>query len=107
MQTAHGYKGSSVYGGIFLPQIPSQNVSWWDGVAGWNRGTDGGDTTYADYYAVEPYNDYAKMIHVDMGCRATPTIEGVYAFSTDDHQNQSGFVQCVSPVLNVVWCPYQ
>jgi hypothetical protein len=107
MQAAHGYKGSSVYGGIFLPQMPSQNVAWWDGVAGWNRGTTAGDTTYADYYAAEPYNDYAKMIHVDMGCRATPTIEGVYAFSTDDHQNQSGFVQCVSPVLNVVWCPYQ
>jgi hypothetical protein len=107
MQAAHGYSGSSVYGGIFIPQIPSQNATFWDGVAGWNRGTDAGDTTYADYYAAEPYNDYAKMIHVDMGCRATSTIEGVYAFSTDDHQNQSGFVQCVSPVLNVVWCPYQ
>ncbi len=106
MQAAHGYPGSSIYGGYF-PNQPSQNVTWWDGVSAWNRGTFGGDTTYADYYAAEPYNDYAKMIHVDMGCRATPTLEGVFAYSTDDHQNQAGFVQCVSPVLNVVWCPYQ
>ena len=106
MQTAHGYAGSQVYGGLF-PGEPSQNVTFWDGVAGWNRGATGGSTNVAGYYAAEPYNDYARMIHVDMGCRATATVEGVYAFSTDDHQNQSGFVRCTSPVLDVIWCPYQ
>ena len=40
------------------------------------------------------------MIHVQMGCSL------VYAFSTDDHQDQSGFVRCDSDVLDVVWCPY-
>ena len=106
MQIAHGYSGSSIYGGYF-PNEPSQDVTWWDGVSAWNRGTFGGDTNVADYYAAEPYNDYAKMIHVDMGCRATSTLEGVFAYSTDDHQNQAGFVECASSVLDVVWCPYQ
>ena len=106
MQAAHGYPGSAVYGGVF-PSETSADVPFWDGVAGWNRGTFGGDPDASDYFVHEPYNDYAKMIHVDMGCRETSTIAGVYAFSTDDHQDQSGFVECDSPVLDVVWCPYQ
>jgi hypothetical protein len=106
MQTAHGYSGSQIYGGVF-PNEPAQNVTFWDGVSAWNRGTFGGDTNVADYYAMEPYNDYAKMIHVDMGCRKTTTQQGVFAYSTDDHQNQAGFVRCSSPVLDVIWCPYQ
>jgi hypothetical protein len=106
MHVAHGYEGSEVYGGVF-PGEPAQNVPFWDGVSAWNRGTTGGDTNTADYYVTEPYNDYAKMIHMDMGCRATATLQGVYAFSTDDHQNQAGFVRCASPVLDVVWCPYE
>lgn len=99
MQVAHGYPGSDVYGGVF-PSEPSSNVGFWDGVAAWNRGTLAGDADAGDYYQTEPYNDYARMIHVDLNCL-------VYAFSTDDHQNQSGFTQCSSPVLDVVWCPYQ
>jgi hypothetical protein len=106
MQTAHGYPGSAVYGGVF-PNEPSSAVAFWDGVAGWNRGVDGGEADAGAYYVNEPFNDYAKMIHVDMGCRLAPGQVGVYAFSTDDHQGQSGFVECPSNVLNVVWCPYQ
>jgi Beta-1,3-glucanase len=99
MQAAHGYPGSAVYGGVF-PSEPSTDVAFWDGVAAWNRGTFAGDANSADYYKAEPYNDYAGMIHDEMGCSL------VYAFSTDDHQDQSGFIRCDSPVLDVVWCPY-
>ncbi len=99
MQAAHGYPGSAVYGGVF-PSEPSSDVAFWDGVAGWNRGTPAGDADTMEYYQAEPYNDYAQMIHVQMGCSL------VYAFSTDDHQDQAGFIRCDSPVLDVVWCPY-
>jgi hypothetical protein len=106
MQAAHGYSGSQIYGGVF-PDAAAQDVTFWDQVSAWNRGTFGGDKDASDYYALEPFNDYAKMIHVDMGCRATPTQQGVFAYSTDDHQNQAGFVRCTSNVLDVIWCPYQ
>jgi len=100
MQQAHGAPGTSVYGGLF-PDHPATDVAFWDGVAAWNRGTTPGDAVDADYYVHEPYNDFARWIHKDLGC------SNVYAFSTDDHQDKAGFVRCVSPELDVTWCPYQ
>ena len=58
-----------------------------------------GDADDAHYFLTEPYNHYARWIHKDLGCGK------VYAFSTDNHQDKAGFVRCVSPELNVVWCP--
>jgi hypothetical protein len=100
MEAAHGSPGSAVYGGAF-PQHPAQDLAFWDGVAAWNRGTFPGDADDAHYYRVEPYNHYARWIHQDIGCPR------VYAFSTDDHQDKAGFARCVSPQLNVVFCPYR
>jgi hypothetical protein len=99
MRDAHGFPGSAIYGGVF-PQHPATDVAFWDQVAAWNRGTTSGDADERRYYQVEPFNHYARWIHRDLGCL------NVYAFSTDDHQDKAGFVRCVSPVLNVVWCPY-
>jgi hypothetical protein len=98
MEAAHGYAGSRVYGGVF-PEQPAQNVTFWDQVAAWNRGCAAGDADESNYYKAEPYNDYAAFVHLTLGCR------GVFAFSTDDHQNKGGFVRCTSPDLSVVWCP--
>jgi hypothetical protein len=98
MRDAHGFAGSAIYGGYF-PDHPAQEVPFWDGVAAWNRGTVAGDADEAHYYKTEPYNHYAKWIHEELGCA------NVYAFSTDDHQDKAGFVRCVSPELDVVWCP--
>jgi len=100
MQEAHGFSGSSIYGGYF-PDHPATDVSFWDGVAAWNRGTLAGDANDDHYYVTPPYNDYARWIHQELGC------SNVYAFSTDDHQDKAGFVRCVAPELNVVWCPYE
>jgi len=99
MRDAHGFPGSAVYGGVF-PDHPATDVAFWDQVAAWNRGTTTGDTDDSRYYRTEPFNDYARFIHRELACL------NVYAFSTDDHQDKAGFVRCVSPVLNVVWCPY-
>jgi hypothetical protein len=88
--------GSQVYGGYF-PENPPW--AFWEQVAAWNRGTFPGDANPSDYYKTEPYNDYAGWIHVNLGCNH------VYAFSTDDHQNQSGFVRCSSDELRILWCP--
>jgi hypothetical protein len=98
MQAAHGYPGSQIYGGVF-PDHSAMDVAFWDQVAGWNRGTFGGDSNVANFYVAEPYNEYARWVHDDFDCR-------VYAFSTDDHQDQAGFVRCVAPTLDIVWCPY-
>jgi hypothetical protein len=99
MQAAHGFPGSTVYGGYF-PDHPATEVQFWDGVAAWNRGTFAGDADESHYYVHAPYNDYARWIHRGLGCA------NVYAFSTDDHQDKAGFVRCVAPVLQVIWCPY-
>jgi hypothetical protein len=99
MREAHGVPGSAVYGGTF-PDHPATDVAFWDGVAAWNRGTSAGDADDGRYYQREPFNHYARWIHRDLGCL------GVYAFSTDDHQDKAGFVRCASPVLDVVWCPH-
>jgi hypothetical protein len=88
--------GSHIYGGIFVGQKPT--VAYFENVAGWQRGTTGGNWNAADYYITEPYNDFAKWLHVTHGCN-------VYAFANDDHQNQSGFVSCQSNELRVLWCP--
>jgi hypothetical protein len=98
MQDAHGYPGSAVYGGTFADH-PAQDVRFWDGVAGWNRGVAAGDAVDSNYYRTEPYNQYARWVHEELGCR------NVYAFSTDDHQDKAGFVRCVSSQLDIVWCP--
>jgi hypothetical protein len=98
MREAHGFAGSAVYGGVF-PDHPATDVAFWDRVAGWNRGAAPGDADDSHYYQQEPFNHYARWIHRELGCKR------VYAFSTDDHQDQAGFVRCVSPVLDVVWCP--
>lgn len=100
MQPAHGFSGSAVYGGYF-PEHPATEVEFWDGVAAWNRGTFAGDADESHYYTNAPYNDYARWIHQGLGC------SNVYAFSTDDHQDKAGFVRCVVPVLDVIWCPYR
>jgi hypothetical protein len=98
MSDAHAFAGSAVYGGVF-PDHPATEVAFWDGVAAWNRGTFAGDSDDSHYYKVEPYNAYARWIHEQLGC------SNVYAFSTDDHQDKAGFVRCVAPELEVVWCP--
>jgi hypothetical protein len=98
MRDAHGFAGSAIYGGYF-PDHPATEVAFWDSVAAWNRGTVAGDADDDHYFKTEPYNHYARWIHEELGCRK------VYAFSTDDHQDKAGFVRCVSPELNVVWCP--
>jgi hypothetical protein len=98
MQDAHGFPGSAVYGGTF-PEHPAEHIAFWDGVAAWNRGVAAGDADDSHYYVTEPYNHYAAWIHRDLGC------SGVYAFSTDDHQDKAGFVRCVSNQLSVIWCP--
>jgi hypothetical protein len=100
MREAHGFPGSAIYGGSF-PDHPAEDVAFWDGVAAWNRGSTPGDADDRHYYQRQPYNDYAGWIHQVLGCRR------VYAFSTDDHQDQAGFVRCVSPTLDVIWCPYR
>ena len=46
-----------------------------------------------------PLETTRARIRRGLGCRR------VYAFSTDDHQDQAGFVRCAAPVLDVVWCP--
>jgi hypothetical protein len=99
MREAHGFAGSAIYGGVF-PDHPATDVAFWDGVAAWNRGTTPGDPDDTRYYQREPFNHYARFIHRDLGCHK------VYAFSTDDHQDQAGFVRCTSPALDVIWCPY-
>jgi hypothetical protein len=91
-------RGSMIYGGIFMPPY-APNWTYWEKVAGFNRGTFGGDANDADYYKTEPYNHYAAWIHVTLGCAR------VYAFSTDDHQSKSGFVRCSSDELRITWCP--
>jgi hypothetical protein len=98
MQAKHGFPGSAIYGGSF-PQMPSENVAFWDGVAAWNRGTFAGDADDRNYYKTEPYNHYAGFIHDTLGCPR------VYAFSTDDHQDKAGFVRCTADELTVIWCP--
>jgi hypothetical protein len=100
MQAAHGVPGSAAYGGVF-PAHGAEDVAFWDGVAAWNRGTTAGNRDEASYYRTEPYNHYARWIHRELAC------DHVYAFSTDDHQEQAGFVRCVSPELQVIWCPYR
>jgi hypothetical protein len=100
MRDAHGFPGSAIYGGTF-PQHPATDVPFWDGIAAWNRGTAAGDADETNYYRTEPFNHYARWLHRELGCL------NVYAFSTDDHQDKAGFVRCVSPVLDVVWCPYK
>jgi hypothetical protein len=100
MMQAHGFSGSAIYGGYF-PDHPATEVAFWDGVAAWNRGTVAGDADDGHYYTTEPYNEYARWIHRGLGC------SNVYAFSTDDHQDKAGFVRCVAPELDVVWCPYR
>jgi hypothetical protein len=99
MRDAHGFPGSAIYGGTF-PDRPASDVAFWDGVAAWNRGSAPGDRDEDHYYREEPYNHYARWLHRALGCG------NVYAFSTDDHQEKAGFVRCTSPVLDVVWCPY-
>jgi hypothetical protein len=98
MQAAYGYPGSNIYGGVF-PEHGAEDVAFWDQIAAYNRGTFAGNANWNDYYLKQPYNDYARWVHRELGCRA-------YAFSTDDHQNNSGFVRCISPQLDVVFCPY-
>jgi hypothetical protein len=98
MSQAHGYPGSAIYGGTF-PDHPATEVAFWDGVAAWNRGTVAGDADDSHYYMAEPFNAYARWIHRELGC------SNVYAFSTDDHQDKAGFVRCVAPELDVIWCP--
>jgi hypothetical protein len=100
MRDAHGFPGSAIYGGSFADR-PAQDVAFWDGVAAWNRGAAAGDADDGHYYQHQPYNDYAAWIHQSLGCKR------VYAFSTDDHQDQAGFVRCAAPTLDVVWCPYR
>ncbi len=100
MEQAHGFSGSSIYGGYF-PDHPATDVAFWDGVAAWNRGTFAGDANDDNFYVAQPYNDYARWIHKELGCA------DVYAFSTDDHQDKAGFVRCVAAELSVIWCPYQ
>ena len=100
MQEAYGHPGSAIYGGVF-PDRPATDVAFWDQVAAWNRGTFSGDADEANYYKTEPFNHYAGWIHEGLAC------PDVYAFSTDDHQDKAGFVRCVSPRLDVVWCPYE
>jgi hypothetical protein len=98
MQTAYGYPGSKIYGGVF-PEHGAQDVAFWDQIAAYNRGTYAGNANWSEYFVTQPYNDYARWVHRELGCQA-------YAFSTDDHQNNSGFVRCISPQLDVVFCPY-
>ena len=86
---------------VQLADKPAEDRAFWDGVAAWNRGTVSGDSNDDNYYASEPYNEYARWIHKELACGR------VYAFSTDDHQDKAGFVRCVSDELNVIWCPYQ
>jgi hypothetical protein len=100
MRDAHGFPGSAVYGGSF-PDRSSSDVAFWDGVAAWNRGVAAGEADDDHYYRTEPFNRYAGWIHRDLACL------DVYAFSTDDHQDKAGFVRCVSPRLDVIWCPYR
>jgi len=98
MQVAYGYPGSKIYGGVF-PEHGAEDVAFWDQIAAYNRGTYAGNANASDYYLVQPYNDYARWVHRELGCQA-------YAFSTDDHQNNAGFIRCASPQLDVVFCPY-
>ncbi len=100
------FTGAQIYGGTM--GFPSENVKAWDSVAAWNRGAEAGDPDPSHYFLgpqkvgtewVKPYNEYAAWIHKDIGAE-------VYSFSTDDHQDQSGFQACIgSTVMEVVWCP--
>ncbi|HUI92225.1 MAG TPA: hypothetical protein VLX68_08265 [Chitinivibrionales bacterium] len=104
MKLAYGYSGLAIYGGSFggAPQ------SFYDSVAGWNRGTLAGDADSSDYYIgpetlngewYRPYNHFAKWVHKDLDAE-------VYAFANDDHQNQSGFQACPNcGELDITWCP--
>jgi gliding motility-associated-like protein len=97
---------NNFYGGLF--DVPSENVLFWDWVAAWHRGTFAGNYNEADYYNepqqidglwTKPYNEYAKWVHEDIG-------SNIYSFSTDDHQEKSGFQRCEAEELYVTWCPY-
>jgi hypothetical protein len=105
MKLAYGYSGLAIYGGAFggAPQ------SFYDSIAGWQRGTFPGDADSSHYYKgpeqdangkwIKPYNHFAKWVHKD--CNAQ-----VYAFANDDHQNQSGFQACPNcGELDITWCP--
>jgi hypothetical protein len=105
MKLAYGYSGLAIYGGSF----GGASQSFYDSVAGWNRGTFAGDPDSANYYKgpekdtdgkwVKPYNQFARWVHKDLGSE-------VYAFANDDHQNHSGFVACPNcSELDIVWCP--
>jgi hypothetical protein len=105
MKLAYGYDGLAIYGGSFggAPQ------SFYDSIAGWNRGTFAGDADSSNYYKgpeqdatgkwVKPYNSFAKWVHKTLNAQ-------VYAFANDDHQNQSGFQACPNcGELDITWCP--
>lgn len=103
----------SIYGGVFLYngsnwQVPAENVLFWDWIAAFNRGTVAAEPDSAEYYLgpefengewVKPYNEFAKWVHRDIPAE-------IYAFSTDDHQDHSGFQRCVGGTdIVVTWCP--
>lgn len=100
------FTGTAIYGGT-MP-YPSSDVAFWDSVAAWNRGADPGDPDASNYYLgpqkvgsawFKPYNEYAAWVHKDIGAE-------IYAFSTDDHQDHSGFQRCLnSKIMEVIWCP--
>lgn len=96
------FTGAQLYGGV-TPNMPKGllNDSAWNQVAAWNRGSDPGETRPWLHYREDrkPYNDYAKMIHKDLGCKA-------YAFSTDDRQDQGGWAHCAdTKSFTITWCP--
>ncbi len=68
----------------------------------WNRGVEIGERRSWLYYPKDhptPINEYAAMIHKDMGCTA-------YAFALDDHSGDGGMSFCeTSKELVVTWCP--
>lgn len=96
---AYGFSGTQIYGGVF-PAMGSESRDFWDKVAAWNRGTRPGEADSSLYYRSDsvPYNSYAKWVHQDLAAE-------VYGFSTDDHQDHSGFQRCLqSDELVVDWC---
>ncbi len=68
----------------------------------WNRGVAVGERRSWLYYPENhptPINEYAAMIHKDMGCTA-------YAFALDDHSGDGAMSFCeTSKELVVTWCP--
>ncbi len=95
------WTGVEIYGGTMSNVVPATDTDFWAKNAAWNRGSEPWESNMFFHYREDkkPYNEYARMIHRDLQCRA-------YAFANDDHQGQGGFEHCEhTKNITITWCP--